>query len=120
MALILIIEHNAAITRIAVTLLKQAGHAILEASNAIDGIGIACEQHPDLILIAMQLPDFDGLTVARVLKGDDGARNAKIVALTAFTTNREEIWAAGCDDYLATPICIQDFLTVVKTVLQNG
>ncbi|TAN53063.1 MAG: response regulator [Methylococcaceae bacterium] len=115
MARILVIEDNAANMKLAVFLLEQAGHEVFQASDAEEGIRLAREQHPALILMDVQLPGMDGLAATRLLKGDAITRDIKIVALTAFAMrgDREKIEAAGCDGYIAKPIRYQEFLQVV-------
>jgi two-component system cell cycle response regulator DivK len=115
MTRILVIEDNAANMKLAAFLLEQAGHEILQASDAEEGIRLAREQLPQLILMDVQLPGMDGLAATRLLKADAATRNIKIVALTAFAMNgdREKMEAAGCDGYIAKPIRYQEFLKVV-------
>lgn len=119
MALVLVIEDNAANMKLAVFLLSKAGHEVLQAADAAAGIRLARERHPQLILMDVQLPGMDGLAATRLLKGDAETRCIKIVALTAFamTGDREKIMAAGCDGYIAKPIRYQEFLKVVDELL---
>jgi two-component system cell cycle response regulator DivK len=119
MARILVIEDNAANMKLAVFLLDKAGHETLQARDAEEGIRIACEQHPELILMDVQLPGMDGLTATRQLKADLTTRDIKVVALTALAMSgdREKIEAAGCDGYVAKPIRYQEFLKVVADML---
>ena len=112
MARILIIEDNAANMKLAVFLLENAGHQVLQAGDATEGIRLAREQLPDLILIDVQLPGMDGLTATGLLKSDPATRQIRIVALTALAMSgdRERIQAAGCDGYIAKPFRYQEFL----------
>jgi len=119
MARILIIEDNAANMKLAVFLLDKAGHETLQARDADEGIRLAREHHPQLILMDVQLPGMDGLTATRLLKADATTRDITIVALTAFAMrgDREKIESAGCDGYIAKPIRYQEFLKVVGDML---
>lgn len=119
MARILIVEDNAANMKLAVFLLEQAGHEVLQASDAEEGIRLAREMLPALMLMDVQLPGMDGLAATRVLKGDAATRDINIVALTAFAMHgdREKIEAAGCDGYIAKPIRYREFLQVVGEVV---
>lgn len=114
-ARILVIEDNAANMKLALFLLDKAGHEVLQATDAEEGIRLARERRPQLILMDVQLPGMDGLAAARLLKRDPATRDIKVVALTAFamTGDRERIVAAGCDGYIAKPIRYQEFLKVV-------
>lgn len=115
MARILVVEDNAVNMRLTVTLLERERHEVLEAIDAEEGIRLAREQLPELILMDVQLPGMDGLTASRLLKADAVTRDIKIVALTALAMNgdRERVAAAGCDGYISKPIRYQEFLKVV-------
>ncbi len=122
MALILIIEDNAANLKLVVFLLEKAGHQTLQSRDAEEGIRLAREQLPKLILMDVQLPGMDGLAATRLLKADAATSAIKIVALTALAMHgdREKIEAAGCDGYIAKPIRYQEFLHVVSAMVADG
>lgn len=115
MARVLVIEDNAANMKLAVFLLEQAGHEVLQATDAETGISLARTERPLLILMDVQLPGMDGLSATRLLKADAATRTIKVVALTALAMNgdEEKILASGCDGYLVKPIRYQEFLRVV-------
>jgi len=119
MASILIIEDNAANMRLATFLLKAAGHAVLEAVDAEAGLTRAREEHPDLILMDIQLPGMDGLEATALLKAEESTRAIPVIALTslAMKGDEERIRAAGCDGYIAKPLGYRDFLTVISAQL---
>ncbi len=119
MASILIIEDNAANMRLATFLLKAAGHAVLEAVDAEAGLTLARAEHPDLILMDIQLPGMDGLEATALLKADEATRSIPVIALTslAMKGDEERIRAAGCDGYIAKPLGYRDFLTVISAQL---
>lgn len=119
MPCILVVEDNPANMKLAVLLLEQAGHEILQASDAEEGIRLARERLPQLILMDVQLPGMDGLTATRLLKAGDATRTIKVVALTALVMHgdHEKIAAAGCDAYIAKPIRYREFLQVVAETL---
>lgn len=116
MARILVVEDNAPNMKLTVLLLERDGHEILQATDAEEGLRLARERLPDLILMDIQLPGMDGLTAIRLLRADATTRDIKIVALTALamTGDREKIEAAGCDGYITKPIHYQEFLQVVR------
>jgi two-component system cell cycle response regulator DivK len=116
MSCILVIEDNPVNMKLAVFLLENAGHEVLQATNAEDGISIAREKLPKLILMDMQLPGMDGMTATHLLRQDVVTSKIKIVALTAFAMSgdREKFEAAGCNDFIAKPIRYQNFLAVVN------
>jgi two-component system cell cycle response regulator DivK len=122
MACILVIEDNAANLKLVVFLLEKAGHETLQARDAEEGIRLARERQPALILMDVQLPGMDGLAATRLLKADAATRQIKVVALTALVMagDREKIEAAGCDAYIAKPIRYQEFLKVIDTLAAAG
>lgn len=115
MAKVLVIEDNPANLKLAVLFLEHGGHEVLQADTAEDGIKIAHESRPDIILMDIQLPGMDGLAAARLLKQDQLTSGIKIIALTAFAMegDKEKIRAAGCDAYIGKPIRIAEFQTVL-------
>jgi two-component system cell cycle response regulator DivK len=116
MASILVVEDNAANMKLTVLLLEREGHEVMQATDAEEGMRLALERLPKLILMDIQLPGMDGLTATRLLKGSAATCDIKIVALTALamTGDREKIEAAGCDGYIAKPIHYLEFLKVVR------
>ncbi len=119
MACILVIEDNPSNMKLAVFLLEKEGHEVLQAPDAEEGLRVARDRLPALILMDVQLPGMDGLAATRLLKADAATRHIKIVALTAFAMrgDQEKIEAAGCDDYIAKPIRYKEFLKVVVQML---
>ena len=119
MSKILLVEDNAANSRLATFLLESAGHTVLNATDAEAGLKLARDDHPDLILLDVQLPGMDGLTATQQLKSQDATRTIPVVALTAFAMkgDEERIRASGCDDYIAKPIRYREFLAIVAAQL---
>lgn len=119
MANVLIVEDNAANMTLAVFLLKSAGHSVAEAVNAEAGLALARAQHPDLILMDIQLPGMDGLQATAMLKGDATTRDIPVIALTALAMkgDEERIRAAGCNGYISKPISYRSFLATIATEL---
>ena len=116
MGKVLIIEDNPANMTLAVFLLTSAGHAVLSATDAEAGINTARTEHPDLILMDIQLPGMDGLQATAVLKDDEETSSIPVIALTALAMkgDEERIRAAGCDGYIAKPIRYQEFLKAIE------
>lgn len=116
---ILVIEDTPANMKLVCMLLDKAGYRVLQADNAADGIALAQEHIPDLILMDIQLPGMDGLAATRLLKAAEATRGIAIVALTAFAMkgDEEKIMAAGCDGYIAKPIQYKSFLAEVERMI---
>jgi two-component system cell cycle response regulator DivK len=119
MASILIIEDNAANMTLATFLLKSVGHTVLSAKDAEAGLACARLEHPDLILMDIQLPGMDGLEATGLLKRDPATREIPVIALTALAMKGDEtrILAAGCDGYIAKPMQYKEFLATVQAHL---
>ena len=119
MAKVLIVEDNPTNMTLAVFLLKSAGHTVLTATDAEAGLSLAREEHPNLILMDMQLPGMDGLQATVLLKKDDATRTIPVIALTALAMkgDEERIRAAGCDGYIAKPMRYRDFLATIAAQL---
>ena len=84
MARILIIEDNPANMKLASMLLHTAGHTVLRAEDAETGLTLARADHPDVILMDVQLPGMDGLAATALLKKDPATAAIPIIALTAM------------------------------------
>jgi two-component system cell cycle response regulator DivK len=119
---ILVIEDNAANMTLAVFLLESVGHTVLSATDAEAGLAYARSEHPDLILMDIQLPGMDGLEATALLKRDTATREIPVIALTALAMKGDEtrILAAGCDGYIAKPMRYKEFLATVQTHLPGG
>ena len=119
MARILIVEDNPANMKLASLLLLNAGHTALCAVDAETGLTLARAEHPDLILMDIQLPGMDGLEATARLKRDEATRAIPVIALTALAMkgDEERIRAAGCDGYIAKPLAYRDFLNVIVAQL---
>ncbi len=116
MATILLVEDTPANRALATKLLRAAGHEVLSADTAADGIALARDRLPDLVLMDLGLPDMDGWQALSELRADRGAAaKLRIVAFTAHAMvgDRDRAIAAGFDEYLSKPI---DFATFADTV----
>jgi two-component system cell cycle response regulator DivK len=119
MATVLIVEDNPVNMKLAAFLLQSAGHTVLRATDAEAGLTLARDEHPNLILMDIQLPGMDGLEATVQLKRDDATRAIPVIALTALAMkgDEERIRAAGCDGYIAKPLAYHDFLATIATQL---
>jgi two-component system cell cycle response regulator DivK len=119
MAKVLIVEDNPANMKLATFLVQSAGHTVLSATNAEDGLTLALGDQPNLILMDIQLPGMDGLEATGLLKQDNATRDIPVIALTALAMkgDEERIRAAGCDGYIAKPMRYQEFLAIIGAQL---
>lgn len=122
MATVLVVEDNVANMTLAVFLLTSAGHTVLSATDAEAGLTMARAEHPELILMDIQLPGMDGLEATVLLKQDEATRGIPVIALTALAMkgDEERIRAAGCDGYIAKPMRYQQFLATINEQLARA
>jgi CheY-like chemotaxis protein len=116
---ILIVEDNVQNRLLMVDILKIRGYDVLEARDGMEGLQMARDHQPDLILLDMQMPVMDGLEAARRLKADPSTSGIKILAVTSFAMkgDRERILEAGCDEYMAKPIDTRQLPIMVRHLL---
>ncbi len=97
-------------------ILQAEGYTLLEAESAQEGLQLALSEHPDLILVDINLPEVDGLTFTKRLKSNPKLANVPIVALTAnvLRGDRERSLRAGCDGYIQKPIDVDLFPSQIK------
>lgn len=119
MARILIVEDNAANLKLAVTILRHAGHETFDAANGEEGVAVARRELPDLILMDVQMPGMNGLEATRLLKQDPATAAIPVLGLTAFSMkgDAERILAAGCDAYLPKPYSHTQLTEAVANLL---
>lgn len=119
--LILLIEDNAANQILFRAVLERAGYEIAIAGSAAEARQSLKGRMPDLILMDVQLPGQDGLSLARQLKSDSDTAAIPIVALTAraMQGDREKALAAGCAAYVAKPVDTRELRAQIAAVLQR-
>src|SRR6267378_3609891 len=120
-ARILVIEDNATNLDLMVYLLAAYGYTLLTAQTGEEGVEVARQEVPDLILCDIQLPLMDGYEVMRWLKSHPQLRLIPLLAVTAFAMvgDRDKLLAAGFDGYLAKPIAPETFVPEVEQFLQG-
>jgi CheY-like chemotaxis protein len=117
-ATILVIEDNQDNIRLVDYVLRAHGYEPLLATDGADGLRIALERKPDLILLDIRMPKMDGYEVAARLK-QAGLKGTTVVAVTAsaMVGDRERISAAGFDGYIQKPIEPEAFMADVERFL---
>ena len=104
-------------------LLKQAlemlGYSVLEASNGQEAVDIADREHPDLILMDLDLPILDGIAATQRIRQQEHMESVPIVAVTAYplSYSRVKAFAKGCNEYMPKPIDISELARVVDRYL---
>ena len=119
---ILIIEDNLLNLELATDLLEANGFVVASAQTAEEGLRLAREILPDLVLMDFSLPGMDGLTANRNLKADPATRQLVVVGLTAnaMKGDAETALNAGCDGYLTKPIDTRTFIATVTQFITSA
>jgi two-component system cell cycle response regulator DivK len=117
--LILIIEDNEKNRKLVRDVLQVKGYQTIESETAEEGLKLAVEKSPALILMDIQLPGMDGITALKRLRADLKTKSISVIAITAsaMTHNRQTMLAEGFDGYQTKPISLKDFLEEVRRVL---
>lgn len=119
MSLILIVEDNDKNMKLARDVLQVKGYATLEALTGEEGVKLAIEQKPDLVLMDIQLPGINGIEALRVLRANPHTAAIPVIAVTAsvMQQDRKQIMEAGFDAYVGKPIDLKEFLDAVRKAL---
>lgn len=121
MSKVLVVEDHPANRKLVCDLLRRAGHEVVEAIDADEGIIMAREGQPDLVVMDIQMPGTDGLTATRLLKADALTSSIPILILTAHAMQGDEqrFKDGGCDAYLPKPLRYRSFLELVARLLEG-
>jgi two-component system cell cycle response regulator DivK len=122
MSLILIVEDNEKNMKLVRDVLQVKGYATLEAGTAEDGLVMAAQRKPDLILMDIQLPGMSGIDALRLLRADPATAPIPVIAVTAsvMQQDRKHITEAGFDAYLGKPLDLKEFLAMVSRILESS
>ena len=122
MSTVLIVEDNEKNMKLARDVLQAKGYRTLEAVTGEDGVKLAREQLPDLVLMDIQLPGISGIEAFRQIRGDAKTARIPVVAVTASVTptDRSAVYAAGFDAFVSKPISLKEFLDTVKRLLDGA
>jgi two-component system, cell cycle response regulator DivK len=118
--LVLIVDDNEKNLKLARDILRHAGFRTVEARTGGDGVSLAAEHIPDLVLMDIRLPDMDGTEAVRRLRADERTAQIPVVALSALamTGDRERFLEDGFDDYLEKPINVREFGDQIRSRLR--
>jgi two-component system, cell cycle response regulator DivK len=113
---VLIVEDNELNMKLFHDLLVAHGYDTLQTRNGMEALDIARADHPDLILMDIQLPEVSGLEVIKWLKDDDDLSRIPVIAVTAFAMKGDEqrIRQSGCEAYISKPISLKLFIDTVR------
>src|SRR5687768_5805440 len=121
MSTVLIVEDNDKNMKLARDVLQAKGYQTLEAVTGEDGVKLARENKPDLVLMDIQLPGINGIEAFKQIRADAKTKAIPVIALTASVTptDRSAITAAGFDAFLCKPINLKEFLETVKRLVEK-
>jgi two-component system, cell cycle response regulator DivK len=102
--------------------LERAGFEVIVAADGEQGLAVARDQRPDLILMDLSLPVLDGWQATRRLKDSEETRTIPVIALSAHAMpgDREKALEAGCDEYDAKPVKLPGLLAKIRALLPEG
>lgn len=120
--LVLLVEDNDRNARLVGEILRANGFQVAVARTGMQALETAAAAQPRLILMDLQLPDIDGLSVTRRLKESDKTATIPVIAVTAHAMpeHREQMLAAGCCAYIPKPISYRPFLNEIQRVLATA
>lgn len=118
---ILIIDDNAMNRKLFGFLLKTAGYEVFEAEDGRQGVALATEIIPGLILMDIQMPDMDGITALKAIREQEPLRSIPVIAITSYAMkgDRERFLSEGFVDYISKPIDSDTFLISIKTTVER-
>jgi DNA-binding response OmpR family regulator len=101
-------------------ILSRRGFDVRGASSGEEGLNIIRNEHPDLILLDLMMPDMDGWEVYQQMKADEATKNIPVIVVTARAQSIDKVLGlhiAKVDDYIAKPFSPQELLNSVDNVL---
>ena len=112
---ILVVEDALLNIKLIQEILTYRGDTVFEAANGREGIDLAIEKKPDLILMDIQMPVMDGMEATQLIKANPATRHIPIVALTGYAMDgdKQRMLEAGCDGYLSKPFKIKELLQAI-------
>src|SRR5215470_445529 len=120
--LILIVEDNPKNLKLVRDTLQVKGYHTIEAETGEEGVQLAHERRPALILMDIQLPAMNGIEALRELRADPATRAIPVIAVTAsvMAQDRQKIMAAGFDGFQGKPISVRELLATMRTILERS
>jgi len=119
---ILVVEDTEDNRQIIRDLLSSVGYELIEAADGAEGVALAQQERPDLILMDIQLPEIDGYEATRRIRDIPELAKVPIIAVTSYALSGDEAKTreAGCDGYVAKPFSPRDLLAKVRQFLPDA
>jgi CheY-like chemotaxis protein len=117
--LILVVEDNDSSRKLVRDILRFRGYEIIEAETGEDGVRLAQERLPSLVLMDIRLPGMDGIEALAQLRAEAATQSIPVLAMTAsvMTEHRQKIMDAGFDAFQSKPIAVKEFIAAVEQLL---
>jgi two-component system cell cycle response regulator DivK len=118
--LVLVVEDNEKNARLTIAMLGAAGYQTRWAADGNEGLRLACQCQPDLVITDLQMPGLDGVAMTRALKSYATTAQIPVIAVTAhaMAEHRQQALAAGCSKFLTKPFRYQALLAEVADAIQ--
>lgn len=118
----LVVEDNENNLELITFILHAGGYATRCAITGLDGVAEALRERPDFILLDIQLPDIDGLEVARRIRAGETGAPIPMITITSFAMagDRERVLAAGCNGYIEKPVDPMRVMAQIENVLMQA
>jgi two-component system cell cycle response regulator DivK len=119
---ILVVEDNELNLKLVRDVLTYAGYEVMEARTGEQGVALAAECSPDLVLMDLQLPGIDGVEALQQLRASPRTQDVPVVAVTAFAMreDRERAFRSGFDGYVEKPYSVRELPAQVRSFLPAG
>ncbi len=120
-ALILIVEDNDKNRKLVRDVLTFKSYEVIETETGEEGVRLARERCPSLVLMDIRLPGIDGMEALRQLRAEPTTREIPVMAMTAsvMSEDRQRIMGAGFDAYQGKPIEVSDFVAAIAQLLER-
>ncbi len=120
--LILVVEDNEKNRVLFRDILQSRGYRTLEVETGEEALVLLQKERPDLILMDIQLPGKDGITITKEIKGNEDTKDIPVFALTSYAMkgDRERMMEAGFDSYLSKPIKVTEFLRTIDDFFRTA
>jgi two-component system cell cycle response regulator DivK len=122
MSTVLIVEDNEKNMKLVRDILRHHGHATLEAATGEEGVRLALERRPDLILMDIQLPDIDGIVALGRIRAETALDTTPVIAISAsvMPDEQQKIVRSGFDAFITKPINLKAFQETVQRFIAKG
>jgi two-component system cell cycle response regulator DivK len=101
-------------------MLSARGYRVLHAGDGFRGLDLVRQEHPDLVIMDVGLPDMSGLEVTHQLKTDKETGETPVIIATAYMFSDDQLSASGCDAYIIKPFTAPELIKIVETVMSRA